>query len=207
MRTSTAKLALVCQTCGKQFIRYRSNVRCKNPACSRDCVLQRGLIIHGMSHHPIYGAWLGMRTRCHNPKSPAFAYYGGRGIVVCDEWRASFLVFRDWALQNGWDLGLELDRINVNGPYAPTNCRWVTRSQQMSNTRKRSNARTSQFKGVSWCANVAKWRTQIQCEQRHYDVGLFRSEIKAAMAYDEHAIRLFGEYAHLNFPRKEGVPS
>jgi len=84
-----------------------------------------------------------MKARCHDEQSPSFKYYGGRGITVCSAWCESFLIFRDWALRNGWHLSLELDRIDVNGNYCPENCRWATRAQQMANTRKKADAKTS----------------------------------------------------------------
>lgn len=77
--------------------------------------------------------------RCYNPHEPAYANYGGRGITMCNEWRDSYLAFRDWAFANGYEpnKGLSIDRIDVNGNYEPSNCRFVTRDAQANN--KRSN--------------------------------------------------------------------
>ncbi len=94
---------------------------------------------HGMSRlkesNP-YKSWESLKARCNNPKSTMYHNYGGRGIRVCDEWDSSFTVFYDWAISNGWQEGLEIDRIDVNGNYEPSNCRWVTRAQNCRNTRK-----------------------------------------------------------------------
>ena len=88
---------------------------------------------HGDSFSRLYNIWAGMKTRCFNSDDDAFHRYGGRGITVCDEWRYSFESFRDWALQNGYDDALSIDRINNDGSYCPENCRWVDQQTQAKN--------------------------------------------------------------------------
>ena len=77
-----------------------------------------------------------MKTRCYNPKRKEYKNYGGRGIAVCIGW-LNFKPFEKWALSNGYKEGLELDRINVDEGYNPTNCRFVTHSENNLNKRKR----------------------------------------------------------------------
>lgn len=89
----------------------------------------------------LYTTWENMKVRCYNPNNPQFHNYGGRGIIVCEEWKDDFLKFRKWAISNGWDethkkFEISLDRINVNGNYEPTNCRWVPYKIQVNNQRR-----------------------------------------------------------------------
>ena len=77
-----------------------------------------------------------MKTRCYNPSSNKYHAYGARGIKVCDEWKNSFKKFKEWALSNGYGDNLTIDRINNDGNYEPSNCRWVTNKQNTNNTRK-----------------------------------------------------------------------
>ncbi len=140
-----------------------------------------------------------MRRRCRLPSDPGYQYYGGRGIRVCKAWDESFVAFRDWALANGYRDDLEIDRKETNGNYEPDNCRWATRCQQMGNTRKRSDAITSNYKGVSWNPIGFNWKAQITRNGFNRYIGVFANEIDAAIAYDDAAFELRGEFARLNF--------
>lgn len=83
----------------------------------------------------LYNIWKGMRKRCCNPNCRAYRWYGGRGIYVCQEWQR-YLNFHNWAIQNGYSSDLTIDRIDVNGNYEPSNCRWITIQEQQKNKRK-----------------------------------------------------------------------
>lgn len=87
---------------------------------------------HGMAGTPLYRKWWSMVARCCYPSCTAYPNYGGRGISVCAEWR-DFRQFRDWALGNGFDPALEIDRIDNAKGYSPDNCRFVTRLQNARN--------------------------------------------------------------------------
>jgi hypothetical protein len=117
--------------CGGQTKAHTGELRAgKRNACA--CGLSKPK--HGMCDTRLYCIWTAMKSRCQNPKKLAYASYGGRGITVCDEWQR-FIPFMEWALTNGYRDDLECDRINNDGPYAPDNCRWVTRTENQRNKR------------------------------------------------------------------------
>lgn len=109
---------------------------------------------HGESRSRLYRIYNGMKNRCYNPAQANYSSYGGRGIKICDEWLNSFAVFQEWALSNGYTDQLSIDRIDNDGDYEPSNCRWVPRSVQQRNTSRTNlitiNERTQSL--TDWAA-------------------------------------------------------
>lgn len=100
--------------------------------------LQRELHLkHGLSKHPLYGVWKAMIGRCHNSDNKQFPDYGARGVKVCEEWRANFISFYNWALNSGWEKGLHVDKDMIgNGLlYSPETCCCITRKNNNRNKR------------------------------------------------------------------------
>ena len=94
---------------------------------------------HGKKGSRIYRIWCAMKSRCTNSNVPCYKYYGGRGITVCDEWKNDFMSFYNWAMSHGYAENLTIDRIDVDGNYEPSNCRWATMKEQNKNKRRKIN--------------------------------------------------------------------
>lgn len=127
--------------CGKIIYETRGNLlsgNVKSCGCERVRRIAQLNRTHGESHKTrIYRIWLNMKNRCNNAAGQDYDNYGGRGITVCEEWERDYVTFRDWALANGYDDKLSLDRIDNDKGYGPNNCRWATAKQQASNRRPR----------------------------------------------------------------------
>lgn len=85
------------------------------------------------SRSRLYAIWKGIIRRCENENTHNFGIYGGKGVIVCKEWR-KFPAFREWAVANGYEDNLTIERVNINGNYEPSNCIWADRVVQNNNT-------------------------------------------------------------------------
>lgn len=182
---TTHYVKCICPICGKvfitnyEFIKYGSIKSC---GCIRNEKLRKlGYMnkTHGKRYTRLYRVWMGMKMRCYNTNNKSYPDYGGRGIYICDEWletgpgNPGFMNFYNWAYANGYydqpseisqkDI-LTIDRIDVNGPYAPWNCRWITRYKQGSN--KTNNVYITDVTGEN--ITISSFNRKYKKKDDHY---------------------------------------
>lgn len=119
---------------------------------------KHGRYKHGGAGTQLHRVWKGMRRRCNYKAGTRYAYYGGRGIRICDEWN-DFAAFRLWAMANGYEHGLSIERIDNNGNYEPSNCVWA--NQTIQNRNKRNNKVLTLF-GQS--KTMMEWSEDERCK-------------------------------------------
>lgn len=144
--------------CGNEKIATTTNLKSgatKSCGCLRleTAEINRSTqITHGKSKTKLYRVWFDIKRRCYNTKRENYKNYGGRGIKMCEEWNEDFMNFYNWSLKNGYREGLTIDRIDVNGNYEPSNCRWVENKVQANN---KTNNRLITYNGETHTA--AEW--------------------------------------------------
>lgn len=149
--------------CGKETVVTSSNLRnttkscgCMNPKIAN---ANKPIIEKHIKSNRLYKIWDGMHYRCENPKADSYHNYGGRGIKVCEEWTGGegFDRFREWAVSHGYADDLEIDRIDNDRGYEPSNCRWLSQWENSINRRPRGPSKVA---GVynnghgAWCAQI-----------------------------------------------------
>lgn len=136
----------------------------------------------------LHNSWSAMKNRCLSNKNIHYENYGGRGITICDDW-LDWNKFKNWAINNGWKSGLTIDRIDINGNYEPSNCRWVDYGVQANNTRHNKmityNSKTQSL--ASWCRelNLNYDRTKARLN----NCGMTVEEAFQNGYYDKHGYR------------------
>lgn len=186
--------------CGKEVVTAYSSLsigKTKSCGCyQRDRASETSVMYsttHGMANHPLYSTWKDMQYRCYNESLGSYKDYGGRGISVCDEWLDDPNEFINWAeSKGGWFEGCELsiDRIDVNGNYEPSNCRFTDATTQSLNQRI-MKTNTSGFRGVK--SQGDKWIATLTYKGNHYGLGSYEEVELAAEARQLKELELFGE--------------
>lgn len=158
--------------CGKTVSVMSSNLK-KGNSKSCGCLGRKNAILastkHGDRHSRLYSTWTNIKSRCSDIENMK---YGGRGIKMCDEWANDYLAFKEWALRNGYNDSLSIDRIDVNGNYSPENCRWADATLQANNRR---NTLYVDFNGE--IHTVSEWAKIIGVKYHTLYARIFRLSI------------------------------
>lgn len=175
-----------CPVCKKHFEVRTDNVKSGSSTKCKSCSSSIKNTTHGLGNHRIYNVWFAMVDRCTHQKNKAFINYGGRGITVCDRWLNVENFIED--MYPTYAEGLSIDRINNDGNYEPSNCRWSNKLIQNQNTRLIRSTNTSGFRGASFESRNNKFQSQIRVNKKMIFLGYFNTAIEAGYAYDKYVI-------------------
>lgn len=132
-KNTTWKCACDCGTI-RDYLTYNLiSGKSKSCGCQRIETLSKIFTTHGGAGTRLYSIFKGITQRCRNKNNPAYVYYGNKGVDICKEWENNFSTFKEWAEKNGYTDEKSIDRIDPNGNYEPSNCRWVSMQKQQNN--------------------------------------------------------------------------
>jgi hypothetical protein len=148
---TNARWKCVCE-CGRETVQYGQDLK-KGKVVSCGCWNDEKRFKHGLANTPVHRIWIAMNSRCTNPNLKEYPNYGGRGIKVCERWKSFENFIADMGVRPD---GYSIDRINNDGDYEPSNCRWATTKQQLNNRR---NSRILELNGER--KTVAEWADHL----------------------------------------------
>jgi len=175
-----------CSICGDdKTISYMALARAGHTTC-RSCINRtRTLKKRSVSKHPAFTRLKDMKARCYNKNNVRYENYGGRGIVICNEWLNDTRAFLKWADENGFKKELSIDRINNDGNYEPSNCKWSNRFEQQQN-KSISRQNKTGYRGVSMYNG--KFSVNLRNNRKYHHVGYYSTAIEAAKAFNAYVV-------------------
>lgn len=182
-----------CPDCLKHYHVQTANVKSGKSTKCRVCSAKKCNITHGASSHPLHNVWQKMKNRCYNINNKNYKTYGNEGVTVCDEWKTDFKTFYDWALKNGWEKGLQLDKdilcnkLNINPKiYSPSTCVFVDSKTNAQATRVLQSNNTTGYRGVTMKKQTTiKYQAQISVSNKKIHIGYADTALEAAKLYDK----------------------
>ncbi len=174
-------------SCGKTFetrVAKEKPMNAKSCGCYKLALAKEKFhpeIKHGLSSHPLFVVWRGMKGRCYSKTHTAYPYYGARGITICDRWLDPANFIAD--MEPSYSPGLTIDREENDKSYSPDNCKWATRKHQSINQRPKKGS--SLYRNVYFVKSRNKWGTRVRVNGKVKHIGYFTEEIEAAKAYNE----------------------
>ena len=148
--------------------------------------------------HPAYSILDNMKSRCYKKSAQGYKHYGGIGVKICDEWKNSYVNFCKWADNNGYKEGLTIDRIDVNGNYEPSNCRFITIQEQKENLHRQVN-NSSGYTGVSLQKNTNKWHSYYNKGGKRFSIGYFDTAKEASLEREKELKRRNIKYSRVEY--------
>jgi len=147
----------ICKCVCGQLGAVRSNHLSAGASTSCGCLVRESLlranITHNLSGTPLHVLWKKIRARCYNQNDPAYSNYGGRGIKLCERWQSFENFYHDMGVRPS---GMSIERIDNNGDYCPSNCKWATATEQGNN--KRNNIWIT---ALGSCMTVSQWAEKV----------------------------------------------
>ena len=185
----TTMVKYECIDCGDIHTTPKSSYKVAGKYCKKCSYSHKKNTKHGLCRHPLYHTWQNIKGRVKGRDARSIKHYAH--VSICEEWGNNFKSFYDWSLLNGWEEGLSIDRIRSDGDYVPSNCRWVTLSQNtinMLNENKTRSNNTSGYRGV-WRLPGGKWQAEIVLNGKKKLLGRHKSAKDGAIAYDNFVTR------------------
>ena len=176
----------VCAYCDKEFETSMDSVRTgQTKSCG--CLKAKSKITHGLTYNKFYKTWHNMTQRCTNPNHKAYKHYGGRGIIVCEEWLdvRNFVAWAEATYPNIEDA--TLDRIDNDKGYSPENCTWSDKTTQAINQRIMKNNKSG-YVGIYYYKSNNKWAANIRINKILKQLGYFKIKEEAVQARDNYII-------------------